>query len=147
MEVVTKQDQRFLKHKGKFYGYCHCCHKFGHKVADCRTKGKDQSLRRKQDTNTSNDRRPISRVPHGNMWRINSNYKGSEETQNSNISEVCQDDGEHNSSIDKNDIHYEGKKDEYVKEYTDGDEDDNISHDLEENPEISIRRDHILRGS
>ena len=36
--------------KGKLYGYCHCCHKFGHKDADYRTKGKDQILRRKQDT-------------------------------------------------------------------------------------------------
>ena len=34
---------------------------------------------------------------------------------NSNISEVSKDDNEHNSAIDKNDIHYEEKKDEDVK--------------------------------
>ena len=42
MKVVKQEDHRFLKHKGKFYGYCHCCHKFGHKAVDCRIKGKDQ---------------------------------------------------------------------------------------------------------
>ena len=52
MEFVKQEDQRLPIYKGKFYGYCHCCHKFGHKDVDCRTKGKDQSLRRKKDTNT-----------------------------------------------------------------------------------------------
>ena len=47
MECVKQEAEIFLKHKGKFYGYYHCCHKFGHKVAGCRTKGKYQSLRRK----------------------------------------------------------------------------------------------------
>ena len=56
MEVVKQEDQSFLKHKGKLYGYCHCCHKFGHKVANYRTKGKDQSLGRKQDTNTKDEK-------------------------------------------------------------------------------------------
>ena len=46
----------------------------------------------------------------------------SEETKISNISEVSKDDDEHNSAINKNDIHYEEKKDRYVKEYTDEDE-------------------------
>ena len=124
MEFVKQKDQRFLKYKGKFFGYCHCCHKFGHKAVDFTTKGKDQSLRRKQDTNTLNDRRPIRRVPHGNMWRRNSDYKDSEETKISNINEASKDDDELNSSIDKNDIHYEGKQDEDVKEYTNGNEDD-----------------------
>ena len=41
MEVVKQEDQIFLKHKGEFNGYCHYCHKFGHKVADYTTKGKD----------------------------------------------------------------------------------------------------------
>ena len=72
---------------------------------------KDQSLIRKQDMNTSNDRRLVSRVPHGlKMWRKKSNYKDSEETQISNISEVSNDDDEHNSSINKDDIHYEEKQ-------------------------------------
>ena len=75
-----QKDQRFSKYKKAFFGYCHCHHKFGHKVVDCKTKGKDQSLRRKQDTNTSNDRIPVNMVPHGNMWRRKSDYKDSEET-------------------------------------------------------------------
>ena len=52
MEFVKQEDQRFFKHKGKFYVYCHYCHKFGHKAANCITKGKDQNFRRKQNTNT-----------------------------------------------------------------------------------------------
>ena len=51
-------------------------------------------------------------------------YKDSEETQISNISEVSKDDDEHNSVIDKNDIHYEEKQHGDVKEYTDEDEDE-----------------------
>ena len=45
MEVGKQKDQIFLKEK--FYGYRYCCHKFGHKANDCKTKGKDQRLRRK----------------------------------------------------------------------------------------------------
>ena len=40
MEVWKKKDQRFPK--GNFYGYCYCCHKFGHKDVDYRTKGKNK---------------------------------------------------------------------------------------------------------
>ena len=119
MEDVKQEDQRFLKHKGKFYGYCHFCHKFGRKDVDYKTKGKDQILRRKKDTNMEYDKGQISRTPHGNMWKKKSNYEDSEETQISNTSEVSKDDNEHNSAIDKNDIHYEEDQDGYVKEYTD----------------------------
>ena len=56
MEVVKKEDQRFPIYKGKLYGYCYCYHMFGHKAADCRTKGKYQNLRRKQYTNTKDDK-------------------------------------------------------------------------------------------
>ena len=59
------------------------------------------------------------------MWRRKPDYKDSEETQVSNITEVSKDDDGNNSAIDKNDIHYEGKQDEDVKEYTNGDEDNN----------------------
>ena len=69
------KDQRF--YKMPFLGYCHCCHKFGHKDVDCRNKRKDQSLRSNQDINTSKDRRPVSRIPHGKMWRRNPDYKDS----------------------------------------------------------------------
>ena len=109
MEAVKQEDQRFLNHKGKFHGYCHCCHKFGHKAVDCRTKGKYQSLRRKQDTNTNDNKGQVSRIPHEKIWKKKSDNKNSEETQISNISEVSKDDDEHNSAIYKNDIHYEEK--------------------------------------
>ena len=48
-----------------------------------------------------------------------------EETNITSISEASKYDDEKNISIDKNDIHYEGKKDEYVNQYTNGDKDDN----------------------
>ena len=108
------------KDQKEFFGYFHCCHKFGHKATDCRTKGKDKSLRRKQNINTSNDRIYIGNVPHGNTWRRKSGYKDSEETQNSNISEVSKYDDEHNSAINISGIHYEGKKDEDDEEEYNG---------------------------
>ena len=40
MEVVKQKDQIFLKYKGNFFGYCHCCHRFGHKAIDCKINGK-----------------------------------------------------------------------------------------------------------
>ena len=49
------------------------------------------------------------------MWRKKLDYKDSEETQISNICEVSKNDSEHNSAIDKNDIHYEEKQDGDVK--------------------------------
>ena len=124
MEVVKQEDQRFLKHKGKFYGYCHSCHKFGHKAADYRTKGKDQILSWKQDTKIEDDKGQVIRIPHGKIWRKNLDYENSEETQISNISEVYKDDDQHNNAINKNEIHYEGKQDGDVKEYTDEDKDE-----------------------
>ena len=79
-------------------------------------------LRRKQDTNTEDDGIQVSRIPHGKMWKKNSYYEDSKETQISNICEVSKDDNEHNSAIDKNGIRYEEKQDGDVKEYTDEDE-------------------------
>ena len=112
------EDQIFLKHKGKFYGHFHYCHIFGHIAINCRTKRKDLS-RESEKQRTS-----VSNVPHGNMWRIKEDSKDIEEINISNINEVSKDDDEHNSSIDKNDIHYEEKQDGDVKEYTDEDEDE-----------------------
>ena len=60
MEAVNQKSQIFLKYEGSFYGYCH---KFGHKVVDCRTKRKDLSKESKKQT------RSVSRVPHGKIWR------------------------------------------------------------------------------
>ena len=42
----------------------------------------------------------------------------------SKISELSKDDNEHNSAIDKNDIHYEENQYGDVKRYTDEDEDE-----------------------
>ena len=64
-------------------------------------------------------------VPHGRMWKKKQDYKDSEETQISNISKASKDDDEQNNAIDKNDIHSEGKQDEDVNKYTNGDKDDN----------------------
>ena len=50
------------------------------------------------------------------MWRRKEDYKYSEETKIPSINEVSKDD----SVLDKNDIHYDEKQDEDVKEYTDG---------------------------
>ena len=58
------------------------------------------------------------------MCRRKEDSKDIEEIKISNSSEVSKDDDEHNSSIDKNDIHYEEKQDGDVKEYTDEDEDE-----------------------
>ena len=93
------EDQRLLKHKGIFYGYCHYCHKFGHKAINYRTKRK--SLSREFEKQT----RSVSRVPHGNMWRRNEESKDIEEINISNMCKISKVDDEQNSSIDKNDIH------------------------------------------
>ena len=50
-------------------------------------------------------------VPHGNMWRRKSDDKDSKETKIPSINEVSKDD----SVVDKNDIHYDEKQDEYGK--------------------------------
>ena len=81
-------------------------------------------MRRKQDTNTKDDKGQVCGIPHGKIWRKKSDYENSEETQISNISEVSKYDDEHNSAINKNDIHYEETQDGDVKEYTDEDEDE-----------------------
>ena len=126
MEFVKKEDQRLLKHKGKFYGYCHCCHNLGHKAADCKTKRKDQSLRRKQNTNIEVDKGQVSIISREKIWKKKLDCEDSkviEEIRISNISEVSKDDDEHNNAINKIGIHYEGKQDGDVKEYTNEDED------------------------
>ena len=63
-------------------------------------------------------------MPHGKVWRKKLDYENSTETQISNISEASKDDDEHNSAINKNDIHYKENQDGDVKEYTDEDEGD-----------------------
>ena len=60
--------------------------------------------------------RPVSRVPHGKIWRRKEDSKNIEETKISSIKEVSQDYEEHNSVVDENDIHYDGKQDEDIEE-------------------------------
>ena len=102
--------QRFLNHKGRFYWYCHYCHKFGHKVVGCRIKRKYLSKESKKQT------RSVRKVPHGKMWRRKEDSKGEEEIKISKIKEVSQDDVKHNSTVDKNNINYNGKHDENTEE-------------------------------
>ena len=55
------------------------------------------------------------------MWRIKVESKDEEETKISNIKEVSHYDVKHNSDVDKNNIHYNGKHDEYIEEeFSDG---------------------------
>ena len=110
MEVVNKKSQKFIKYEGIFYDHWHYYHKFGHKDVECRIKRKYLSKESKKQTSS------VSRVPHGKLWRRNTNSKGEEETKISNIKEVSQDDVKHNSVVDKNNIHYNGRHDEYVEE-------------------------------
>ena len=118
-EVVKQKDQRFPKYKRTFYGYCHCCQKLGHKATDCRINRKDKDLKRQIN------RISVSRVPHGKMWRRKLDYKYSHETNIPRINEVSEDD----SAVDKNDIHYDENKDEDVKEYTNGDDEEEYNDD------------------
>ena len=58
------------------------------------------------------------------MCRRKSDYKDSEETKLPSINKVSKDNVEHNSVVDKSDIHYDGKTYEEAKEYTNGYEGD-----------------------
>ena len=67
----------------------------------------------------------MSRVPHGKMWRRNLYHKDSKETHIPSINEFSKDD----SVVDKNDIQYDENKYEYVKEYTNGDDEEEYNDD------------------
>ena len=56
------KNQIFSKHT--LYGYCHYCHKFGHKADDCRIKEEDEGIIRKEDTNISNGKILICFICH-----------------------------------------------------------------------------------
>ena len=70
-------------------------------------------------TKEQRNKKPISKVPLGKIWRRKEDSKDIEEINISNISEVSKDDDEHNYAIDKKGIHYKEKQDGYVKGYTD----------------------------
>ena len=59
--------------------------------------------------------KPVSKIPHGKMWRRKENSKYVEEIKISNISEVSKDNNEHNRGINKDDILYEEKQDGDIK--------------------------------
>ena len=59
------------------------------------------------------------------MWRRNLDFKDSEETNIPSINRVSK----YDSVVDKNDIHYDEKKGEDVKEYTNGDDEEEYNDD------------------
>ena len=70
-------------------------------------------------TKKQRNEKPVSRIPHGKMWRRKENSKDVEEIKISNISEVSKDNDEHNRGTNKDGILYEEKQDGDIKEYTD----------------------------
>ena len=54
--------------KEKFHGYYHCYLKFGHKMIDCRVKGENQRMKRKQDTNTEHGEGQANSTPPEKVW-------------------------------------------------------------------------------
>ena len=56
-------------------------------------------------TKEQRNKKLVSRVPLGKIWRIKEDSKYIEEIKISNINEVSKDDDEHNNAIDKKDIH------------------------------------------
>ena len=103
--------------KEKFHGYCHCCHKFGHKVADYRVRGENQRMKREQDTNVEHGEGKVNSTPPEKVWM--KELEVSKETQLSVINEVSVVVFENNKVINKNDTHHEGKIPSDAEEYTD----------------------------
>ena len=108
--------------KEKFHGYCHCCHKFGHKVADCRVRGENQRMKREQNTNAEHGEGQVNSTPPKKVWM--KELEASEETQLSVINEISIVYVENNEVIDKNDTHHEGKLLSDVEEYPNADKDE-----------------------
>ena len=103
MAVRKQRDQRPPMDKETFHGYFHYCHKFGHKVADCRVRGENQRMKREKDTNAEHGEGQANSTPPKNVWM--KELESSEETQLSVINEVSVVDVENNEVIDKNDTH------------------------------------------
>ena len=79
MAVRKHRDQRSLVDKEKFHGYFHYCHKFGHKVADCRVREENQRMKREQDTNAEHGEGQVNSTPPEKVWM--KELEASEETQ------------------------------------------------------------------
>ena len=56
------------------------------------------------------------KVPHENSWRRKEDSKDIEEMKIQNIKEVSQDDEDFNNVVVENDVHHDGKQDEYIEE-------------------------------
>ena len=107
MAVRKQRDQTTLVDKEKFHVYCHCFHKFGHKVVDCRVGEENQRMKREQDTNVENGEGQVNSTPPEKVCM--KELEASEETQISVINEVSVVDVWNNEVIDKNHTHHEGK--------------------------------------
>ena len=68
MAVRKQRNQRPPVDKEKFHGYCHYCHNFGHKVADCKVREENQSMKRKQDTNAEHGKEQVNSTPPEKVW-------------------------------------------------------------------------------
>ena len=75
-------------------------------------------------TKEQKNKKPVSRVPLGKLWRIKEDSKYIEEVKVSSISEVSKDDDEHNYATNKKGIHYKEEQDGDVKGYIDKNEGD-----------------------
>ena len=124
--MIRKEDTNFSN--GKIL-ICFICHSIGHfakhcKNSTCRSSQETQKKVWKMKTKEQRNKKPVSRVPLGKIWRIKEDSKDIEEINISNIDEVSKDDDEHNYTIDKKGIHYKEKQDGDVKGYTDKNEGD-----------------------
>ena len=97
----------------------------------CSSSQKNQRKVWKMKTKEQRNKKPVSRVPLGKIWRRKEDSKDIEEINISNISEVSKDDDEHNYAIDIYGIHYKEKQDGDVKGYTDKNEEEGCSDDCE----------------
>ena len=122
MAVKKQRDQRPPVDKEKIHGYCHYCHKFGHKAADFRFRGENQRMKREQDTNAEHGEGQVNSTPPEKVWM--KELEASKESKLSVINEVSVVDVENNEVIDKNDTHHEGNILSDVEEYIDKDEGD-----------------------
>ena len=117
MAVRKQRDQKTPRDKEKIHGYCHGCHKFGHKMDDFRVKGENQRMKSKHDTNIEHGEGQANGTPPENVWM--KELEASKESELLVINEVFVVDVENNEVIDKNDTHHEGKILSDAEYYTD----------------------------
>ena len=75
-------------------------------------------------TKEQRNKKSVSKIPLGKIWRRKEDSKDIQEIRISNIIEVSKDDDEHYYAIDKKGIHYKEKWDGDVKGYIDKNEGD-----------------------